>query len=553
MTLPRFPSRISGPALVAIDRLSRTGPGARLVYEVLRRDLRIVGVEELPERLYGDVPVDTRPLMGRAPRTPPDEKLALPKAPWGVSSEKLVAAYESGKTTPIEVVRWAFDAARSLAARRPSVGPLMTMLEEEAMREAEASASRWRKGAPLGPLDGVPTAIKEQGGVRGLPSLGGSDLLDATPAADDSTCVARLRAAGAIVLGQTPMTEFGMSPLGYNPKRTMPRNPHAVERGAGGSSTGTAVAVATGLVAYAIGSDGGGSIRTPASFCGVFGIKPTWGRTSRQGWLMGDTVSHVGPLASTTADLARVLEVVSGPDGQDVQADLAPPRAPGSFVAALSRGVRGLRVAVVETEWADASPEVARAGREALRELEKEGAVLVDARLELAKWAPAVGYLSIGLEARAIHRTLVRRGARMNPDLRVTFAALGESGGPEYAEAQRLRTGLRREMARAFGDVDVFALPATATTAPLINDAEHRTGFLDAQALDGACRFAFLGNLTGLPALSAPVGLGEGRSPIGLQLVGDAWDEATVLAAAAHLERAGIARVERPGVAAGVI
>jgi aspartyl-tRNA(Asn)/glutamyl-tRNA(Gln) amidotransferase subunit A len=426
----------------------------------------------------------------------------------------------------------------------------MTILDEQALRDADGSTERWRRGAPLGPLDGVPTAIKEEIGVKGLPTLGGSDLTDATPAAEDSTCVARLRAAGAIILGHTPMTEFGMTPLGFNPKRSMPRNPHAVDRSAGGSSTGSSVAVATGLVPFALGGDGGGSIRTPAGFCGVFGIKPTWGRVSREGGLSASSVSHLGPIASSTADLARVLEVISGPDGRDRQADLAPPRAAGSFLAALSRGVRGLRVAVVESEWADADPEVARAGREALRALEKEGASLVDVRLELAGWAAPIGYLAIGMEARATHRALLRAQAAFNPDLRVTYAGLGEASAEEYVAAQRLRSGLRREMAGAFASVDLFALPVTATTAPRMSDADFQVGFLDARTLNATCRYAFVANLTGLPALSAPVGLDEARVPIALQLMGDAWDEATVLAASAHLERIGVARVERPGVTA---
>jgi Asp-tRNA(Asn)/Glu-tRNA(Gln) amidotransferase A subunit family amidase len=549
MDLPRIPSRISGRALVAVERLSRSRPGARLVYEILRSDLRIARLESLPDALFGDVPLDSWPRMGRAPRAGLDARLPLPRAPWSGTSATLTAAYQSGAISPREVAMRALEAARALGARRPSVGPLMTSLDEEAMRAAEGSAERWRKKAPLGPLDGVPTAIKEQTALRGLPNRGGSDLTDATPAAADSTCVARLREAGAIILGQTPMTEFGMTPLGFNPKRTMPRNPHATDRSAGGSSTGAGVAVATGLVPYATGVDGGGSIRTPASFCGVFGIKPTWGRVSRDGDLASGTVSHIGPLASSTLDLARVLEAISGPDGKDREADLAPPRAPGSFVAALSRGVRGLRIAVVESEWADASPEVARTGREALRLLEKEGATLVDVRLEVARWAAAVGYLTIGLESLGMHRALVKRGAAFNLDLRLTYAALGEASASDYVAAQRLRSGLRAEMAKAFGDVDLFALPTTATTAPRVSEADHEKGFLDARVLDAACRFAFLANLTGLPALSAPVGLDEARAPIGLQLVGDAWDEATVLATSAHLERVGIARVERPTVA----
>ncbi len=160
------------------------------------------------------------------------------------------------------------------------------------------------------------------------------------------------------------------------------------------------------------------------------------------------------------------------------------------------------------------------------------------------------GYLAIGMEGRAAHRQLLAEGAPFTRDLSISYAVLGQMSGTEYLTAQRVRTGLRAEVARAFTGVDLLALPSAATVAPQVTDEEFEGGFLDARALDGLCRFMFLANLTGLPALSAPVGLGEGRMPIGLQLVGDAWDEATVLAASAHLERIGAARVEKPAVTA---
>jgi aspartyl-tRNA(Asn)/glutamyl-tRNA(Gln) amidotransferase subunit A len=209
-----------------------------------------------------------------------------------------------------------------------------------------------------------------------------------------------------------------------------------------------------------------------------------------------------------------------------------------------------MRVGVLDAEWADASPAVARAGREALAVLEKDGATLVPLRLELAKWAAPVGYLAIGMESFSSHRALWDEGAAFTADLAISYAVLGMMSGTEYVHAQRLRGGLRAEVARAFGDVDLLALPAAAGPAARVTDAEFDGGFLDARALDSLCRFMFLANLTGLPALSAPVGLEEGRLPLGLQLVGDAWDEATVLAAAAHLERTGAACVERPAVTA---
>jgi aspartyl-tRNA(Asn)/glutamyl-tRNA(Gln) amidotransferase subunit A len=543
-----FPPRISGHALRAVLKVSRTRAGARLLYRMFRSELRVSQLEGLPDGLFGEMPVDNRPLAGRPPRAGAHAGLPLPAPPWSATSATLVDAYRAGTTTPREAVDAALAAARTLAALRPSMGPLMTSLDETARREADASGKRWKQGTPLGPLDGVPVVIKEEMAIRGLPRRAGTDLSDSTPATEDAECVSRLRAAGAVVLGQTPMTEYGMSPLGFNPKRTLPRNPHATDRVAGGSSTGSAVAVATGLVPLAMGGDGGGSIRIPAALCGIFGIKATWGRISKRGDFFGGTVAHVGPLASSTLDLARCLEVTSGRDPGDTQTDFAPEAEPGAFVQALGRGVRGMRIGVVETEWAATAPALSRAGHDALRALEREGARLVDVELELARWAAPVGYLAIGMESFASHRELWAEGAAFNADLAISYATLAEMSAAEYTHSQRVRSGLRVEVARAFADVDLLALPTTASTAPRVTDAEFVGGFLDPHALDACCRFTFLGNLTGLPALSAPIGLDENQLPLALQLVGDAWDEATVLAAAAHLERVGAARVERPRV-----
>jgi aspartyl-tRNA(Asn)/glutamyl-tRNA(Gln) amidotransferase subunit A len=433
------------------------------------------------------------------------------------------------------------------------MGPLLAYCDESARQEAEASTERWRRGAPLSSFDGVPIVVKEEIAVRGLSTGGGTDLGDTSPAAQDATCVARLRAAGAIVIGQAPMTEYGMTPLGFNPKRVMPRNPHRTDRIAGGSSTGSAVAVATGVVPFALGADGGGSIRIPASLCGIFGLKATWGRVSRQGGLFGGSVTHLGPLASSTVDIARFLDAACGPDPNDAQTELAPVMAPGSFARALTRGVRGLRIGVDRAEWSDAAPEVARAGQDALRALEADGATLVDVHLDLARWAPAIGYLTIGLESVASNWKLLRRRAAFSADLAISYASLSQASAVEYVQAQRLRAGLRVEVARTLRQVDLLALPTTRATAVRVTDREFEGGFIDARALDSLCRFNFLGNLTGLPAITAPVGLDEARLPIGLQIVGDAWDEATVLAAAAHLERVGAARVERPTVSVDVL
>jgi len=522
---------------------------------VLRADLRIDRLAALPDELRGDVPLDTNAHPGRPARSLPSEGLPLPGGDsWAPTSATLTEAYRTGKLSPREVVRRALDEARRLAALEPAVGPLSELAEERAHAEAEASEKRWREGSPLGFFDGVPWAVKEQTAVRGLARRSGTAFIDPSPCAEDATAVARIRSAGAITLGATPMTEFGMTPNGANSKRAMPRNPHAVTHFAGGSSTGSGVAVATGLTPFALGADGGGSIRIPAAINGVFGIKPTWGRVSRSGDSSGGSVAHLGPLACSTVDLAHALEIMSGVDPNDPQTFAAPRREAGSFVHALGRGVRGLVIGVAESEWEDASEPVQRAGRAALDALEKEGAVVVPIRLELAKYAAAIGYVTIAGEARAQLRSEWRDHAdEMGDDLQVTFSALEAFTALEYLDVCRLRTGLRRELARAFGTIDLLALPSTAAAAAKISDTDMRTGFLDTKVIDGLCRFMFLANLTGLPALSAPVGCDAIGLPVGLQLVGDAWDEATIFAAAAHLERIGMAVPRRPRVTASLL
>jgi aspartyl-tRNA(Asn)/glutamyl-tRNA(Gln) amidotransferase subunit A len=433
------------------------------------------------------------------------------------------------------------------------VGPIYEFCEDAARAEAKASADRWRAGKPLSFFDGVPWVVKEQTALKGCARKFGTAYLAHTPMPEDATPVARMRAAGAIALGTTFSTEWGMTPSGANGKRTMPRNPHDPGHLAGGSSTGTGVAVATGLVPVGLGSDGGGSIRIPSSINGIFGIKPTWGRVSRYGDAGGGSVAHTGPLACSTTDLAHALEIIGGMDPKDPQTFSLPRREAGSFVTALSRGVRGMIIGVVESEWRDAPEPVQRAGRAALAALEKEGAKLVDVRLELAKHAASIGYVVIAGEARAALRHDWREHAdEMSDDLQVSFSSLDAFGALEYLDACRLRSGLRRELAQTFATVDLLALPSAAPAAK-VSDTDMKTGFLDTKVIDSLCRFMFLGNLSGLPALSAPVGCDNFGLPVGLQLMGDAWDEATIFAASAHLERIGVAVPRRPRITASVL
>ena len=521
----------------------------------LRAELRIGDLNQLPEGARGGVPMDNRPIAGRPPRQADDAKLGLPsRTSWSRSSADFVAAYEGRRATPEQVTGRVLEAARSLENQTPTMAVLSEYAEDSAVSEAEASGDRYRVGTPKGPLDGVCVVIKEQMAVHGFPTKSGTSFIREPVADVDATVVRRLREAGAIVIGLSNMTEYGMTPAGFNPHRKMPRNPHDTRHIAGGSSTGSGVAVATGLVPFAMGADGGGSIRIPSALNGVFGIKPTWGRVSRAGDPSGGSVAHIGPLASSTLDLAHVLEIVGNPDPLDSETANAPALARGSLVRALGRGVKGMRIGVDPDEWDEASAPVQHAGREALKALEREGAVLVDVSETLLRHAPAMGYLAIGLETRGLLRSVWEtHGEELTPDLQVSMCVLGEISALEYLDAQRLRVGLRTAVARLFRDVDLLALPTTVDTASAVTDAQFESGFLDAQTIGKLCRFNFMGNLTGLPAASVPVGVDASGLPIGLQLVGDAWDEATVLAAAAHLERLGVASCARPKVAVDVL
>jgi aspartyl-tRNA(Asn)/glutamyl-tRNA(Gln) amidotransferase subunit A len=523
----------------------------------MRRSLRVDQLENLPADAAGELPLDSRPQQARRERTlgrghiehdarPPGK--SENRTEWPRPASAYVARYVDGGLSPVEVVKRAASALDELAARTPTMNVVTAKRVEIAMKEAEAARARYASGRPLGPLDGVPILVKDEHDVAGLPTRLGSRVSSDAPAAKDATLVARLRAAGAIVMGKAVMTEWGLSPLGQNIQVPMPHNPHGALHAAGGSSTGSAVAVALGLGPLATGGDAGGSIRIPAALNGLFGIKPTFGRVSRKGGHIEGSAAHSGPLACSTRDLALFLDLVSSqPDPSDPLTEMAISPPPGGFGAWLAAGVKGLRIGIVEADWGDADAEVARVARNALGELEKAGAVLVPVEIPLARLAGPMGYITFGLEMLAqVWEAYQTVRERIGEEVRLPLAALSRLGPTDYLRTQRVRARLRAECARALGEVDVLAWPTTAITAPRYTEADAKHSFSDPTALDGVCRYVFLANLTGLPAGSAPVGNDSKGLPIGLQIVGDAWDEATVLACLSALERRGVAVVKRP-------
>ncbi len=547
MKLPP-PPRLSGRTLRTIVRATEAGSVRRAVGSLVRADLGIPAALALPASARGDLPLHARPTQARASHPRPSEELPLPSSPrkHTPTAAMLSAAYATGDLTPLDATTRAIAAAHRLAQESPTMGPMLYVDEDRALREAEIAGRRLREKKARSRLEGIVVPVKEEVDLEGRGARLGMGHAGATDT-KDATVVRRLREAGAIVLGHTVMTEYGMSPLGVNTKRPMPRNAIDPDHVAGGSSTGSAVAVSVGLCPVALGSDGGGSIRIPASWNGLFGIKPTFGRISRAGDGFGGTVAHVGPIGASTRDLAIFLEATSGEDPDDVLTFGNPGFQPGWLEGTLGRGVRGLRIGVLEDEIAAATPALGRAIGDALRALEQDGAELVKVTLENAHHASAIGYLSIGLEAYAALAEIRKRDFRsLGTDLQLLCQVMSTMSPTDYLEAQCLRAGLRRDVAALLREVDVLALPTTSFAAPRITSAEMKSGMSDTVGIAGACRYAFLGNLTGLPAGTAPIAKDERGMPMGLQIMADAWDEASVLQVLAHLERKGIAEVSRP-------
>ncbi len=525
----------------------RHTPARHVVAKVLRAQLGIDALTSFPTEMCAPLPQSFFPLVARADHQRPSAELPLPPASQTLSARTLQDAYRHGRTTPRKVTELVVEAAELLQQRMPCMNPFYALRAEQALEDAAAATLRISSGQSRGRLDGVIIPIKEEVDVAGLPTRLGTGWMPHTNATTDSAAVARLRAAGAILVGNTVMTEYGMSPLGVNAQRAMPRNAHDPNRVAGGSSTGSAVSVALGLAPMALAVDGGGSIRIPAAYNGLFGLKPTYGRVplTGHGSIAGSSVVHIGPIAASAEDLALFMETVSGADSVDPASLVQPPLARGELLAALGRGVKGLSIGVDEEQWARAPEEVSRPAREALAALEREGAKLVAVKSRLAHHASAIGYLTIGIEAFAAMRMLRDRLGDVAPDLQLTLAGLETFRPDDYVIGQRLRGELRRETQKLLAEVDVLALPTTANIAPTITDGEARSGIVDPIALDAASRYAYVGNLTGIPCGTAPVGVADGM-PVGIQILGDAWDEACVLQVMAHLERLGLAATRRP-------
>ncbi len=446
------------------------------------------------------------------------------------------AAYRDGRTTPEEVAQRFLEAVAASDAANPPLRAFVAVNREDVLRQAAAATQRIREGRALSLFDGVPVSAKDELDMLPYGTAAGTGFLGHTPAAADATVMARLRNAGALLTGKTSMHEIGFGVTGLNVLQGTARNPYAPGHYCGGSSSGSGAAVAAGLCPMATGADGGGSIRIPAAFCGIVGLKPTFGRVSEHGAVpLCWSVGHLGPMAATATDAALGYAVMAGPDRLDPNSRHQPaPALEGWNDLDLS----GLKLGVYEPWFRHADPEIVAACETLLRQLQSLGATVREITvpdLEAARLAHAVtiaGEMAHSMDA--VHDA---RRKRRNLDVRVNLAIARTFKSSDYLRAQQVRTRLMAHFARAFETVDAVITPATGITAPRISGAAQRIGESDLATATEIMRFATPANLTGHPAISFPAGYSRANLPIGMQAIGRPWDEPTLLRLALAAEQ----------------
>jgi len=447
------------------------------------------------------------------------------------SAEELSAHYAAKNLSPVEVTTTILTRAADL---EPKLNAFRLLDNKAALEQAKASESRWRTGNPLGPLDGVPISIKDIVAVKGHACLSGSFTNDPELLMpEDCPAVARLREGGAVLFGLTQTPEFGWKGITDAPMYGATRNPWNTDHSPGGSSGGAGAAVAAGIGPLGLGTDAGGSIRIPASYCGLFGIKPTFGRVPHSpNESPYATLTSSGPLARTVQDAAVMLNLMSMPDARDwySAADQGI-----DFARDLDRGVKGLKIAYSPNlGGAKPTEDVRRLVEAALKRLEKLGAHIEEVGEVFSPlrptfedyWKAGFGYILKNIPK--------AKWSLIDPG----FLALAEEGLDvdleSYYKAVSARVALGSRMGQFFGKFDLLITPTMTSTAPRADVIYHSA---DYDRWDDATPYTVPFNLTGHPAASIPVGLAANGLPVGMQIVGARYNEETILQASRAYEK----------------
>ena len=433
---------------------------------------------------------------------------------------RLIASKE---VSPLEVTQAYLERIDELDFKFNSY---LTVCREEALRVAGEAERQIAQGNYLGPMHGIPVAVKDQLWTKGIRSTGGSRILADFIPQEDATAIARLKTSGAILLGKTNLSEFAVT--GFSHRFSTPRNPWNLDMSAGGSSSGSGAATAAFLCATSLGEDTGGSIRRPAAWCGLVGLRPTWGRVSRHGVMTGVwSMDTVGPISRTVEDAAITLRAIAGHDPKDPYTWNTPVP---DYRQYLNGNIRGMRVGIVnelmDSEWVE--PEVREATEKAVSVLSELGASVTEASIPLTAHANAISSLLLAVEPALNQREWVRHRLQdYGHDNRIGLLTGSLIPAQAYYKAQKLETLLRRQVHEALQTYDVLVSPTAGRTAVPIRDDAVIT------SKDGSARLPYMRtnsfNLAGVPAISVPCGFSSENLPIGLQIGGRPGGEETVL------------------------
>ncbi|CAK9144954.1 unnamed protein product [Ilex paraguariensis] len=452
-------------------------------------------------------------------------------------------AYRLKLATPSMVAERFISAMEEFVNKKPPTPLLISFDAEEVRKQAAASTQRFEEGNPLSILDGIFMAIKDDIDCYPHPSKGASTWMhEVRPVKKDAASVSRLRSCGVILVGKANMHELGLGTTGINPNYGTARNPHAPDRYTGGSSSGPAAIVASGLCSAALGTDGGGSIRIPSSLCGVVGLKSTYGRTDMKGSLCdAGTVEIIGPIASTVEDVMLVYAAILGSSPLD-RICLKPslPCVPDLSSHENSNVLGSLRLGKY-TEWFNDvfSTDISEKCEGVLNQLsETHGCKVVEIIIPELDAMRLAHIVSIGSEAQCSLTPEVEdgNGAKLTLDTRTNLALFRSFAASDYVAAQRLRRRIMYYHMEIFKKVDVIVTPTTGMTAPVIPPSALKLGESNLQVSGNLMRFIITANLLGLPAISVPVGYDKQGLPIGLQIIGRPWCEASVLRLAVAVE-----------------
>jgi aspartyl-tRNA(Asn)/glutamyl-tRNA(Gln) amidotransferase subunit A len=442
------------------------------------------------------------------------------------SLRSLATLIQRQEVSPVEATKAVVDRIEKYDRQLNS---FITLLSDGALAQARAAEQEIHDGHYRGPLHGIPIAVKDLYYTKGIRTTAGSKILSDFIPAYDATVIARLREAGAILIGKLNMHEFARGATNASSLIGACNNPWDTLRVPGGSSGGSGAAVAAGLCYGSLGSDTGGSIRIPAAFCGIVGLKPTYGRVSRYGvFPLSWSLDHVGPMTRTVTDAALMLQVIAGHDRYDPTTRTA---VVPDYSAALTGDIEGARLGIPqEFYFEQLDAEVGESVRAAIQTLERAGAHVEEVSLPLSKYAAAAGRIISLTESAEIHEKFLRtRCADYSPDVRAGFLAGQLILGKHYMKAQRLRSLIRQEIAAALRRVDALVTPTVPIPAPRIGHATVEIGQETIDIMSALSRLTRPANLAGFPAISVPCGFTQGGLPVGLQLTGRPFAEATIL------------------------